>query len=920
MTEELQTSSTLDGKYEILEKLHEGGMGAVYKVRHRLLGETRVVKTLNARLSDDKESRIRLQREAQTAIQLRHPNIVQVYDFTIDAGGCAYIVMEFLDGFTLRALLDAQGSQPLHLVLELADQALGALAFLHEQGFVHRDISPDNLMLVRGVQGQPDLKLLDFGVVKGQSETQMTAGGVFLGKFYYASPEHFTDGASELSAGSDLYSFGIMLYELVTGHRAIPGETMTELMHGHVTQPPTPFDEYDPQGRVPDELRAAILRSLAKEPSDRFGSAADFLEALRPLKARYPLALKRWQSSFAQLSAKISTPSLTTGSTQQHLNAQFGLEPTPAARVLDSQDNPETEERVDGITQPIAQDLSAQPDANSTPPGLPSPIPSELERTRRLPARELESLARSEGQEGLNQSGPGDPSADSLELEPQLDTAPEQPQANTSASRLQTLFQSARARLSSWQHQRLRPWYQKLQGGVLRVWNNHLRGLMRRVGDGFGRCTEALRRLSLRWGSMSPKRQYWLAGALIATGALLVLALAVLVPDHAPPPLEITQPPASETEDLPPQPLKPAVREELLAARKAVDELDLELAAQLLEQLEKDGEPMHPEEEVLWAQLLLDLESASEAESIQQQIEVLPLQLREALTTGQARKISQLVEAIDEARAQAPAIDAGIEDDLARARQIKTHYHAMWSAVKNSDTRAQLSSSLALLRLLPNCRDAVRLRDKAAVAFLDRAAVEHRDGDIDEALATLRQLEKIYPDQPDVLPRIQELESYRTAVQSQRELLERARRLGAEQPEVALELVAGIEPLAELEDEFASLIRHLRRPMPSPDRSPPVIALLSSNYAYGEAFEARFLIEDASPIASADVWIQFGRRGSFQKFSLQKAGPDQYRLKVAPHIHGNVRWIHLYVRAIDQAGNLGSFQEPSSPHRVRRGQ
>ena len=145
----------IEGKYEILEKLGEGGMGAVYKVRHRLLDDVRVIKMMRPQLVADEEFKARFQREARVAIQLRHPNIAHLIDFTIDEeDGTAFIVMEFIDGMTLEEVLRHSGPPPLGLAVEIGQQALRALACLHEKGFVHRDISPDNLMLTEDV-GRP---------------------------------------------------------------------------------------------------------------------------------------------------------------------------------------------------------------------------------------------------------------------------------------------------------------------------------------------------------------------------------------------------------------------------------------------------------------------------------------------------------------------------------------------------------------------------------------------------------------------------------------------------------------------------------------------------------------------------------------------------------------------------------------------
>jgi serine/threonine-protein kinase len=155
----------VDPKYEIVRKLREGGMGAIYLVRHRLLDELRVVKVLRSQLNTDEDLRQRFLREAKTAIQLRHPNIAQLYDFSVDDEGNASIVLEYIDGVTLEEFGRRPEARHVALDLAIAQQALRALGFLHRKGFVHRDIAPDNLMLTTDVDGEPLVKLIDLGIV-----------------------------------------------------------------------------------------------------------------------------------------------------------------------------------------------------------------------------------------------------------------------------------------------------------------------------------------------------------------------------------------------------------------------------------------------------------------------------------------------------------------------------------------------------------------------------------------------------------------------------------------------------------------------------------------------------------------------------------------------------------------------------------
>ncbi len=278
----------LGGKYELLEKLGQGGMGAVYKARHRLLDQLRVIKVMHSRLDERAEFSARFRREARVAAELSHPNIATLHDFAVDDQGSAYIVMEFIPGITLRQLLHQPGGTRPALVLDIAQQALSALGYLHRKGFVHRDVAPDNLMLTDW-ESSPRVTLIDLGIAKDLSEakeSELTSAGTFLGKIRYASPEQFgaKEGAGKPDQRSDLYSFGVVLYELATGRYPIVGDSSPALMAGHLYQAPLPFEQTDPRGRVPEGLRRAVLKALEKDPADRFQNAEEFAQALHSLE------------------------------------------------------------------------------------------------------------------------------------------------------------------------------------------------------------------------------------------------------------------------------------------------------------------------------------------------------------------------------------------------------------------------------------------------------------------------------------------------------------------------------------------------------------------------------------------------------------------------------------------------------------
>ncbi len=272
----------IDRKYEVLEKMGEGGMGAIYKVRHRLLEEVRVIKMIRSQLREQEEHQARFLREAKVATRLRHPGIAQIYDFGIGDEGTAYIVMEFIDGTDLSEIGASGQRLPQSEVLAIADQTLAILGYLHGKRFVHRDISPDNIMLIASRKGPPQVKLIDLGIAKPlEASQQFTRTGLFVGKLKYASPEQL--GAAEgkrISARSDLYAFGLVLYELLTGQFPIQGESEAAILAGHLLHPPKSFDETDPGGTVAAPLRAAVMKALEKSPDKRHRDADEFRRAL----------------------------------------------------------------------------------------------------------------------------------------------------------------------------------------------------------------------------------------------------------------------------------------------------------------------------------------------------------------------------------------------------------------------------------------------------------------------------------------------------------------------------------------------------------------------------------------------------------------------------------------------------------------
>jgi TonB family protein len=372
----------IDGKYEILEKIREGGMGAIYKVRHRLLDELRVVKVIRAHGEVGGEAADRFLREAKAAIKLRHPNVAVLHDFAVDTDGQAFIVMEYIDGWNLLEVLNGYGPPPVALTLEIARQSLKALGYLHRHKIVHRDVSPDNLMLTRDVDGNPLIKLIDLGIAKTlEGQGGLTTTGVFLGKPRYGSPERFS--GADFDERSDLYSFGVVLYELLTGRCPVAGTEPAALMAGHLFRPPIDFADTDPTDRVPADLRALVLKSLAKKPEERMSSCEDFVWELTMLQDRFPLTREDtdavWRVLLPLVPGEVASV-VPPGSTQDHLDVQFEMSKTPAAGTLTGQATLRTEVGEEFLAEVVP--------IRPATPAPPAPLPPRPELTHRIASPE----------------------------------------------------------------------------------------------------------------------------------------------------------------------------------------------------------------------------------------------------------------------------------------------------------------------------------------------------------------------------------------------------------------------------------------------------------------------------------------------------------------------------------------------------
>ncbi|MGC4094287.1 MAG: serine/threonine-protein kinase [Polyangiaceae bacterium] len=288
----------LDGQYEVLEKIGTGGMGSVYKASQP--GEQRMValKILHPKLAGRKDLTSRFRREARAMMQLSHRNTVKVHSYgELEEDGSLYIVMELLEGKNLNQVVRREGPLPPERAIPILVQVCGALQEAHDLGIVHRDLKPENIFLSR-TDGQGDFpKVLDFGLAK-VTERQMQPGSIILTQegMVFGTPEFMSPEQAQgrtLDARSDIYSLAVILYELLTGKLPFSARTPMEYIQKHVTDAVIPFAERAPERTYPRGLEEVIVKALAKRPEDRFQTADEFAEALRPFGGPAAMAIPR---------------------------------------------------------------------------------------------------------------------------------------------------------------------------------------------------------------------------------------------------------------------------------------------------------------------------------------------------------------------------------------------------------------------------------------------------------------------------------------------------------------------------------------------------------------------------------------------------------------------------------------------------
>ncbi len=284
--------SVLDGQYQIESLLGKGGMGAVYLARHILLGDRVAIKILPPEVRNNAEWLRRFRREGQAARRFRHANAVTVYDLRTASDGTIYMVMEYVEGHTLDAELKRRGHFTPAEALEILEPVMSVLNTAHAMGVVHRDLKPENIMIGKSqTNGEPSIKLLDLGIAKmreiagveSAGTTELTMAGQVLGTPYYMSPEQWgelsRDGNPEIDGRTDIYSLGLVAYQMITGNRAYAAATLHELRRDHLSVMPPPLAEKVPG--VPQAFSDAIARAISKDRSERQSTAGELAVQLR---------------------------------------------------------------------------------------------------------------------------------------------------------------------------------------------------------------------------------------------------------------------------------------------------------------------------------------------------------------------------------------------------------------------------------------------------------------------------------------------------------------------------------------------------------------------------------------------------------------------------------------------------------------
>jgi serine/threonine-protein kinase len=276
-----QLAAGLSRHFRIIRRLGKGGMGTVFLAEQIGVGNRPVaLKVLNRKFLDDPDFLLRFQNEAGSTGRIHHLNIVTIHESAQGDDGTPYIAMEYLEGESLRELLQQRGALPLTEVTDILLQTARGLNAAHKLGIIHRDLKPDNIFLTHGDEGELIVKVVDFGIAKLRESSTHTQTGMVLGTPAYMSSEQaYGMRSAELDARSDIYSLGVVVYEMLTGHLPFYSETPTGFLRKHIHEQPPPFRTIAPDLDIPTGVEAVVMKALKKRREERYPSALDFAHA-----------------------------------------------------------------------------------------------------------------------------------------------------------------------------------------------------------------------------------------------------------------------------------------------------------------------------------------------------------------------------------------------------------------------------------------------------------------------------------------------------------------------------------------------------------------------------------------------------------------------------------------------------------------
>jgi len=333
---ELDSGAVFAGRYQVIEELGRGGMGRVYRVLDKKLGEEVALKLIKPEVASDEKTIQRFRNELRTARKIGHPNVTRMYDLGEDEG-THYITMEYVRGEDLKSFIRRSGRLTVDKAITIAGQVCEGLAEAHRQGVVHRDLKPQNVMIDR----DGNARIMDFGIARSLTGKRITGEGAFIGTPEYMSPEQVE--GKDIDQRSDIYSLGIVLYEMLTGRRPFEGDTALGVAVKQKSETPPDPKLFNPQ--IPDELNRVILRCLEKKKESRYQSAMDLLSDLEAVKKGLTMAektpviepklrpddKKKWQGSvavlpFANMSADPEQEYFCDGMAEEIINALTQVE------------------------------------------------------------------------------------------------------------------------------------------------------------------------------------------------------------------------------------------------------------------------------------------------------------------------------------------------------------------------------------------------------------------------------------------------------------------------------------------------------------------------------------------------------------------------------------------------------------------